>query len=105
MDTEALERLLARGQDTLLVRLGLGSAYLERHDWHQATIHLRAAVGLDPHNAPAWKLLGRALTETGDAQGAREAYTRGIHAAEQAGHIQAAREMRVFLKRLDRKPA
>ncbi|MDA8390700.1 MAG: tetratricopeptide repeat protein [Gammaproteobacteria bacterium] len=103
MDIEALEHLLARGHDTVLVRLGLGRGYLDRHDGNRAVIHLRAAVALDPHNAPAWKWLGQALTETGDTEGARAAYTEGIAAAEKAGHIQAAREMRVFQKRLERK--
>lgn len=104
MDTDALERMLARGQDNVLLRLGLGSAYLARDEWDRAITHLRAAVTLDPGHAPAWKLLGKALAAAGDTSGARDAYTTGIAAAEKGGHIQAAREMRVFLKRLDRQP-
>ena len=102
MDTEALEKMLARGQDNLLLRYGLGGEYARLRQYDKAIPHLQAAVAFDPHHAAAWKLLGRALTESGRAEEARQAYQQGIAAAEAGGHIQAAREMRVFLKRLDK---
>lgn len=102
MDTEALEKMLARGQDNLLLRYGLGGEYARLRQYDKAIPHLQAAVAFDPHHAAAWKLLGRALTESGRSEEARQAYQQGIAAAEAGGHIQAAREMRVFLKRLDK---
>ncbi|MDA8119957.1 tetratricopeptide repeat protein [Acidiferrobacter thiooxydans] len=102
MDTEALEKMLARGQDNLLLRYGLGGEYARLRQYDKAIPHLQAAVAFDPHHAAAWKLLGRALTESGRPEEARQAYQQGIAAAEAGGHIQAAREMRVFLKRLDK---
>ena len=102
MDTEALEKMLARGQDNLLLRYGLGGEYVRLRQYDKAIPHLQAAVAFDPHHAAAWKLLGRALTESGRPEEARQAYQQGIAAAEAGGHIQAAREMRVFLKRLDK---
>lgn len=102
MDTEALEKMLARGQDNLLLRYGLGGEYARLRQYDKAIPHLQAAVAFDPHHAAAWKLLGRALTESGRPEEARQAYQQGIAAAEASGHIQAAREMRVFLKRLDK---
>lgn len=95
-----LERLLASGQDSALLRFSLGGAYLETNP-ALAAIHLNVAVSLDPGYAAAWKLLGKALLAAGDIPSAREAYLAGIAAAEAHGHIQAAKEMRVFLKRLD----
>ncbi len=102
MDTEALEKMLAHGQDNLLLRFGLGGEYMRRGEYDKAVTHLRAAVAFDPKHAGAWKLLGKALTACGRPDDARKAYQDGLGAARAAGHLQAAREMEVFLKRLDK---
>ncbi len=102
MDTETLERMLARGQDNLLLRFGLGGEYARLKQYDKAIPHLEAAVAFDPAHAAAWKLLGQALAASDRPEEARRAYREGIRAAEAGGHIQAAREMRVFLKRLDK---
>ena len=65
--------------------------------------HLRQAVDQNPRYSAAWKALGEAHVRAGSAERAAEVYERGIQAAREAGDIQAAREMDVFLKRL-RKP-
>lgn len=101
--TENLEAMLARGQDSAILRYGLGNEYLKAGDAARAVEHLRACVGLDASYSAAWKLLGKALTERGRPDEAIAAYESGIAAAEKKGDIQAAKEMRVFLKRL-RKP-
>jgi len=93
------EKLLAKGPDTPLLRFSLGSAYLAE-DPVKAAEHFQAALVLDPAYVAAWKLLGEALSRTGDTEGAKFAYTEGIVAAEVHGQVQAAKEMRVFLKRL-----
>ena len=97
--TTALERLLAAGQDSPVLRLSLGLAHLESDPGLAAT-HLRAALAQDPAYTAAWKQLGKALTACGDTAGAANAYERGIAAAEKRGDVQATKEMRVFLKRL-----
>ncbi len=97
---EQLETLLAQGQDNAPIRFGLGNAYLNHHHPEQAIKHLRAAVGYDPGYSAAWKLLGKALTETGQIDEAASAYEEGIRVAEAKGDVQAAKEMKVFLKRL-----
>ena len=48
-------------------------------------------------------LLGRALTEAGQDDGARRAYEKGIDVAAGKGDVQAAKEMTVFLRRLDKR--
>lgn len=98
---ERFEALLASGKDGALLRFGLGSEYLKAGDSPRAVTHLRAALALDPGYSAAWKLLGKAL-EAGDPEAAGEAYRQGIAAAESRGDKQAAREMQVFLKRLER---
>ena len=91
--------MLAAGQDTALLRFGLGNAYLSG-DPAQAIVHLQRAVEIDPAYSAAWKMLGKALTANAETSAAAEAYRHGIEIAENNGDKQAVREMRVFLKRL-----
>jgi predicted Zn-dependent protease len=97
---ESFEKMLAQGKDNPLLRFSLGSEYLKAGVLDQAVVHLRAAVSQDASYSAAWKLLGKALAEAHDADGAREAYASGIAAATAKGDKQAAKEMGVFLKRL-----
>ena len=100
--TANLEAMLARGQDSALLRYGLGGEYLNLKQYDKAIDHLRKAVVLDPKYSAAWKLLGKALAETGRTDEAVKAYEDGIRAAETKGDMQATKEMTVFLKRLQR---
>lgn len=97
---ENLEALLSKGQDSAALRLGLGAAYMKRGDYAKAVQHLHQAVTLDPHYSAAWKGYAEALTRSGRTKEAVVAYEAGIAAAAAKGDIQAAKEMRVFLKRL-----
>ena len=94
-----LEKQLAAGQDTAVLRFSLGNAYLST-DPARAAAHLARAVEIDPKYSAAWKLLGKALAAAGRANEARDAYTQGIAVAEAKGDIQAAKEMKVFLRRI-----
>lgn len=97
-----LEDRIASGGDTAMARFALGKLYLDERNVDTATLHLARAVELDPHYAAAWSLLGKARTVAGEHAAAMDAYRTGIIAAEQKGELQAARQMRVFLKRLER---
>ena len=99
-NTDNLERLLASGQDNAMLRFGLGKAYLDEGEPAKAAEHLRRAVDQDADYSAAWKLLGRALAKAEREVEARAVYEEGIRVAEARGDIQAAKEMRVFLKRL-----
>ena len=96
------EKMLAAGQDNALLRFGLGQAYLKENNFDKAIEHLRAATTHDAGYSAAWKLLGKALADSGDTAAAIAAYGTGIQTAEAKGDIQAAKEMRVFLKRLQK---
>jgi len=97
---EALEAMLARGQDNALLRFSLGSEYLKAGEFRKAAEQFRHAVAHDPKYSAAWKLLGKALADAGDRPAAIEAYEAGIRIAEEKGDKQAAKEMTVFLRRL-----
>lgn len=103
MDPRArFEQLLASGKDSALLRFGLGQQYLNAGEAARAAEHFRSAVAQDPQYSAAWKLLGKALEAASDREGAMAAYRRGIAAAEGRGDKQAAREMAVFLRRLEK---
>jgi predicted Zn-dependent protease len=104
MDPSALEKLLAAGQDNLMLRFGLGNAYLKQGDYTRAIDQLRAALRHDPAHSASHKLLGKALAAAGRQAEAIAAYEDGIRNAEARGDIQAAKEMKVFLKRLQTAP-
>lgn len=97
---DRLEAMLGSGQDNALVRYGLGNEYLKLQHYDQAIAHLQKALEFDPRYSAAWKLLGKAHTGAGHTSEAITAYESGIRAAEAKGDVQAAKEMRVFLKRL-----
>lgn len=101
MDIKAnLEAMLAAGRDNALLRYTLGNAYLKEGDLDAAITHLEAAVKLDPGYSAAWRDYAKALSASGATVTAIQAYQAGIEAAERKGEVQAAKEMRVFLKRL-----
>ena len=97
-----LKALLAAGQDNALLRYTLGNALLNQGDVQGAVEHLRQAITLDPGYSAAWKLYGKALQAAHDRDGAIQAYEAGIVTAERNGDIQAAKEMKVFLGRLQK---
>ena len=96
------EAMLGAGRDNALLRFSLGSEYLKAGDAARAAEHLQRAVGHDPKYSAAWKLLGRALAEAGAPEGALAAYRQGIAVAEARGDKQAAKEMGVFARRLEK---
>ncbi len=100
MDINALKHMLANGQDNLLLRFGLGQALLNNNQYEEAIEHFRKALDFDPQHSAAWKLLGKALAASEQTREAIKTYEQGIIVAENKGDIQAAKEMKVFLKRL-----
>ncbi|MBI5041805.1 MAG: hypothetical protein HZB57_11595 [Gammaproteobacteria bacterium] len=102
---DTFETLLAGGQDNALLRYSLGNEYLKVGDAATAVQHLQRAIEHDGAYSAAWKLLGKALAEAGDAGAAMVAYRSGIAVAERKGDKQAAKEMQVFLKRLEKAQA
>ncbi|MER3546859.1 MAG: hypothetical protein C4338_04320 [Rhodanobacteraceae bacterium] len=99
---QALRAQLGGARDGALLRYSLGSALLDAGEIAQAVIQLREALTFDPNYSAAWKLLGKAQLALGDTDTAAEAWREGIAVAEKRGDVQAAKEMRVFLKRLSR---
>lgn len=100
MNIEALQNMLDQGQDNLLLRFGLAQALLKDGQPEAAIEHLLKALAFDPQHSAAYKLLGKAYNDNQQTEQAISTYEKGITVAEQKGDIQAAKEMKVFLKRL-----
>jgi len=102
MNIDALEKMLAAGNDSAMLRFTLGKLYFDSEESDRAIAHLRAAVEMDSAYSAAWKLLGRALAESQQNADAIAAFRQGIAVAEEKGDKQAVREMQVFLRRLQK---
>jgi Tfp pilus assembly protein PilF len=103
MATPALANLLklvGTPRDGAALRFSLGTEYLKAGEPAGAIEHLREAVTRDPGYSAAWKVLGKALAESGRLRESLEAYERGIVVAEARGDKQAAKEMTVFARRI-----
>jgi Flp pilus assembly protein TadD len=98
---ENFEKMLVAGRDGALLRFGLGNEYFKAAKFSSAIKHFSKAVELDADYSAAWKMLGKSLVESGQVSEAQTAYQKGITAAEKKGDKQAAKEMAVFLKRLN----
>jgi predicted Zn-dependent protease len=99
---ERLEKLIGTPRDGALLRYSIGIEYQKEGALDRAVEQLREAVARDSLYSAAWKALGKALADTGRRAEAIDAYRRGIEAAGRKGDRQAEKEMRVFLKRLEK---
>lgn len=102
MDPLVLEQLIEQGRDTPEARLAAGSARLKQDDPTRAIEHLEYAVRAKPDYTMAWQTLGSARQASGDLEGARAAWQRGLEAARANGDKQAEKVMGVYLRRLDK---
>ncbi|MDX1625190.1 MAG: hypothetical protein R3323_01640 [Wenzhouxiangellaceae bacterium] len=102
MNPEAIEKMIENGRDSYEARLAAGQARRKDGDARRAVEHLEHAVEFDETRSAAWLELGHARLGLDDRAGAREAWRRGLEAAERQGDVQAGKMIRVFLKRLDR---
>ncbi len=97
-----LESRIASGSETALAHFTLGKLCLDEGCHETAAHHLSRAVELDALYSAAWSLLGKSQAALERRAAAKEAYQSGIFAAEQKGELQAARQMRVFIARLEK---
>jgi tetratricopeptide (TPR) repeat protein len=89
-------------RDGALLRCMLGQALAGAGGHAAAIAQFERALAFDANYSAAWKFLGRALLDAGRPDDAASAWDQGIAAAEARGDVQAAREMRVFRKRIAR---
>lgn len=97
-----LEKMLDGPRDSALLRFGLGREYMKAGKTNLAITMFESAIARNPAYSAAWKALGQAQAAEGQTIEARSSFEQGIAVAESHGDIQAAKEMKVFLRRIDR---
>ncbi len=103
--TDNLEKLLATGKDSALLRFGLGSAYFSKGEYNRAVAHLECCISLDANYTAAFKLLGKALYHQEQWVAATAVFKQGCDSAKRNGDKQAELEMQVFTKKIQRRLA
>jgi len=98
----SLEKRLADGKDDVLLRFGLGSAYVNEKQYEKALVHLEACIEQQADYSAAYKLLAKTLIALDRKDSAAEILATGIPIAEAQGDKQSVREMMVFKKRLEK---
>jgi tetratricopeptide (TPR) repeat protein len=88
--------------DDALARFLLGREAVKQGCFEEARAAFAAAVERDPKYSAAYRHWGNALERLGRYEEAAAVYARGARVAERAGDLQAGKEMRAFLKRLER---
>ena len=100
MHRNALENILNAGNDNAMLRYTLGLVCFKEKDFTAAEEHLKMALEHDGRHSASWKLYGKTLSELERYEDAEVTFEKGIENAMSQGDIQAAKEMKVFLKRL-----
>ena len=94
-----LKKMLGTERENQLLHYSIGNEYLKSDELELAEEHLRKALSLDPDYSAAWKVLGKILNAAQKYDEAIAVFSQGIEVAEKKGDVQAAKEMKVFLKR------
>jgi len=100
--TDNLEKMLAAGRDSAMLRFGLGSAYFNQRQFTEAAEHLRACIDQDANYTAAYKLLGKALLKCQQREAAQQVFELGLPLAQAQGDKQTEREIKVFITKLSR---
>jgi cytochrome c-type biogenesis protein CcmH/NrfG len=80
---------------------GLGRTLLELSLPEEAADAFEHATQIDPDYTAAFRDLGRAKLESGDATEAARVFAHAIALAEKTGDLQTGREIHVFLRRAE----
>ena len=97
----ALQSMLEKRPGDTRLRFGLALEYLKADRPEDGVRELRAYLEASEDEGNAWGRLGAALSELGRHDEAREAYTRGIEAAERCDHPTMVEEFRMALEDLE----
>ena len=99
---EQFRQIVEMDPDDYFSHYGYASALFDAGQYQEAVPAYRQAVRLKPDYSAAHRDLGRALEKVGAFAEAMQVYGEGIPIAERNGDLQTAKEMQVFLRRLER---
>ena len=95
---DTFKQMLENDPENTLVRFGLANEYLKAELYEEAIVALEDYLQRADDEGAAFGMLARALEKVGRREEAREAYQRGIEAAELHGHPSMAEDYRMTLE-------
>ena len=95
---ETFKQMLESDPENTLVRFGLANEYLKAERYEEAIAALNDYLQRADDEGAAFGMLARAYEQTGRKELAREAYQRGIEAANLHGHPSMAEDYRMTLE-------
>jgi predicted Zn-dependent protease len=95
---EAFKQILLGDPENALVRFGLANEYLKAEQYEEAIVALKDYLQRSDDEGAAFGMLARAYEKTGQREKAREAFMRGIEAAQLHGHPSMAEDYRQTLE-------
>ena len=98
---ENLRRMLEKHPDDPRLRFGLALEHEKLGQWKETAAELRAYLDRTEDEGNAWGRLGHALRKLGRDDEAREAYRKGIDAANRHNHPTMAAEFEEVLDEWD----
>ena len=94
---DTFKQMLESDPENVLVRFGLANEYLKAERYEEAIAALNDYLQRADDEGAAFGMLARAYEQTGQRELAREAYQRGIEAANLHGHPSMAEDYRMTL--------
>ncbi len=94
----ALRKMLEKNPDEPRLRFGVALELLGRGRLEEGVEELQRYLAGTDDEGNAWGRLGHALRELGREEEAREAYRKGVEAAERHGHPTMAEEFEEVLE-------
>ena len=95
---DTFKQMLESDPENTLVRFGLANEYLKAERYEEAILALNDYLQRADDEGAAFGMLARAYEKVGQRDEAREAYLRGIEAAQLHGHPSMADEYRTTLE-------
>jgi predicted Zn-dependent protease len=94
---QVFKEMLKQQPDEVMVWYGLATEYSKLASWSEAAEALRNVIRLSPDYTAAYQMLGTALINLGDRDGARQAWSQGIEAADRTGAWKARQHIEALL--------
>jgi predicted Zn-dependent protease len=101
--SDMFRKLIERDPDNPMILYSIGNELFKEKKYSEAEEYLRRAVQNKPDYSVAYRTLGRTLYELCEDAEARRIFAEGREVAQKNGDLQTAKEIDVFLRRLEKR--
>ncbi len=98
---ETLKKLLKKDPDNLLGRYGLAHEYYKLDMYEEAISEINEYLRIADDEGAVYRMLAECYVKTGETEKARDAYIKGMEAANRHGHPGMAEEYEEAIEFLD----